>query len=685
VFPLGKDRQKILIVDDSEMNRSILTDILDLEYDIIEAENGLEAVAELQRNQEKISLVLLDVVMPEMDGFGVLRVMNEQHWIENVPVVMISAEKHSSWVDQAYELGVVDFISRPFDAQVVHRRAVNTILLYDKQAKLKEMVAEQIYEKEQSSSLMVDILSHIVEFRNGESGMHVLHVRTLTEMLLRRLIQKTDRYALKQEDIAAIGTASALHDVGKIAIDERILNKPGRLSAEEFSIMKTHTTIGAEMLKSLPYHQEHSIVRLAYQICRWHHERYNGRGYPDGLEGENIPIAAQVVALADVYDALTSERVYKKAFSHEKALEMISCGECGAFSPLMLDCLRDISDQIRKEFQNAGRIQQRELKSVSHAMSQHRELSASHRTLQLLELERMKYNFFAAMSQELQFEYTVLPPMVTLNTWGAERLGMGEVIMDPYHDPKLRDFSAEDWSDFVKNLRCTTPDQPVVTQEMKLRSQGEYRWFRVIARAMWSSDEPPQYTGVIGKVVDVQESKVKMESLQRMASHDSLTDLLNLSSARKRIEEEMDIEPDADYALAVFDLDRFKQANDNYGHSFGNEVLVRVAEKLRQSLRSADIVARYGGDEFLIFLEYRQDLEGIIQRIFNTVSGENYKGFPISVSMGVAQTSVVGHDFNALFHAADMALYAVKNSGRGSFQIYDDSIEELPGQTQMMQ
>jgi len=682
---MAKEKQKILIVDDSEMNRSILTDILDSEYDIIEAENGMQAVAALQQKQEEISLVLLDIVMPEMDGFEVLQVMNEQRWIENVPVIMISAETRSSRVDQAYELGVVDFITRPFDARVVHRRVVNTILLYDKQAKLKELVAEQIYEKEQNSGLMVDILSHIVEFRNGESGLHVLHVRTLTELLLHRLVQKTDQYHLKQKDISAIGTASALHDVGKIAIDERILNKPGRLTSDEFAIMKTHTTIGAEMLKNLPFHQEHPMVQLVYQICRWHHERYDGRGYPDGLVGEEIPIAAQVVALADVYDALTSERVYKKGFSHEKAIQMIVNGECGAFSPLMMECLLDVSDQIEKEFVNGGgqvQAQQRELQSISQAMSQHRELSASHRTLQLLEHERMKYNFFAAMSQEIQFEYTLLPPMVTLNTWGAEKLGVSEVIMDPHHDPKNRCFRAEDWSDFAKNLRCTTPEHPLITQEVKLMFQGEPRWFRVIARAIWSSDEPPQYIGVIGKVVDVQESKVKMESLQRMASHDSLTDLLNLSSARKRIEEQIQAAPDAEYALAVFDLDKFKQANDNFGHSFGNEVLIRVSEKLRQSVRSGDIVARYGGDEFLIFLEYSQDLYSVIDRIFHCLSGEDYKGFLISASMGVAQSSMVGTDFNALFHAADMALYAVKNDGRGMFRIYDESIEDLPGRAE---
>ena len=256
--------------------------------------------------------------------------MNKYRWIEDIPVIMISAERGSSHIERAFELGITDFISRPFDTLIVHRRVVNTILLYAKQKRLAAMVAEQIYENEHRSSLMIDILSHIVEFRNGESGLHVRHVHTLTEIMLKTLIQRTDKYHLTQTDISVISTASALHDIGKIAIPEEILNKPGRFTDEEFAIMKTHSMVGAEMLKDLLIYQDEPLVKAAYEICRWHHERWDGRGYPDGLKGDEIPISAQMVALADVYDALTSERVYKPAFSHEQAVEMILGGQCGA-------------------------------------------------------------------------------------------------------------------------------------------------------------------------------------------------------------------------------------------------------------------------------------------------------------------------------------------------------------------
>ena len=251
-------------------------------------------------------------------------------------------------IRRAYELGVSDYISRPFDSKVVFQRVLNTIKLYAKQRRLISLVTDQIYEKEKNSRLMVGILSQIVEFRNGESGLHVRHINVLTEMLLARLVQKTGKYHLSWSEQYLIALASALHDIGKIGIDEKILNKPGKLTAEEFEIMKSHTLIGASMLESLDAYQDEVLVRIAIQICRWHHERYDGSGYPDGLKGDEIPISAQVVSIADVYDALVSERVYKKAFSHEKAIEMIQSGECGVFNPLLLECLLEIQDKIKE-------------------------------------------------------------------------------------------------------------------------------------------------------------------------------------------------------------------------------------------------------------------------------------------------------------------------------------------------
>ena len=348
-----KLKQQILIVDDSEMNREILKEILKEDYRILEAANGEECLEELERYGTGISLVLLDIVMPEMDGFEVLAAMNQNHWIEDIPVIMISSEDSDSYIRRAYEMGVSDYISRPFDAKIVYQRVLNMIKLYAKQRRLIRMVTDQIYEKERNNRMMIGILSQIVEFRNGESGLHVIHINLITQLLLERLVKKTGKYQLSWEDRFLIATASALHDIGKIGIDERILNKPGKLTKEEFEIMKTHTLIGAHMLDKLDMYKNEKLVKLAYEICRWHHERYDGKGYPDGLSGEEIPISAQVVSLADVYDALVSERVYKKAFTHEKALEMIQNGECGTFNPLLLQCLLEVQDKLKSTMEAA--------------------------------------------------------------------------------------------------------------------------------------------------------------------------------------------------------------------------------------------------------------------------------------------------------------------------------------------
>ncbi len=675
-----KRRQKILIVDDNEMNRSILMDMLGDEYTVIEAVNGLHAVNELQKQASDIDLVMLDLVMPEMDGLEVLAVMNQRRWIESIPVIMISAESTSDRIKKALEMGVTDFIGRPFDDRIVRRRVLNTLLSSAKQAQLESLVAEQMYEKEQNSLLMIDILSHIVEFRNGESGLHVIHVRRLTEVLLERLAVKDPSYDLNRETISLISEASALHDIGKIAIDEKILNKPGRLTDEEFKIMKTHSMVGAQMLGGLAVHQGEPLVKIAYEICRWHHERWDGRGYPDGLRGTEIPIAAQVVAMADVYDALTSERVYKAAFSHEQAIQMITGGECGSFNPQLLECLGEAADTLQELLSGKGeeRKPQFELSSIVEKMSQHTELSASNRTLRLLEHERMKYSFFAAMSKEIQFEYTMSPAMVSLNAWGARSLGLDEIVKEPLSDPRVQVFLDNGLGEKIHAaLYSTTPDSPTVSLEGKMNHGGTMKWYRFVMQSLWSEDEPPKLRGVIGKAVDIHSSRSYLENLERRASLDGLTGLLNLTSAQKQAEARLRDNPAENYALAFFDCDFFKQANNTYGHLFGNNLLIHIAEKLQKTTRVGDIVSRVGGDEYVVFFQYNQELEPIIHRIHSALQGENFDGFTISLSMGVATTEQMGPDFTAMMQAADKALYAVKQAGRGQYKFYDGSETSL--------
>lgn len=522
--------EKILIVDDSEMNREILAEMLGDEYEIIEACDGKEAIAILNKSDIEISLVLLDMVMPEMDGMEVLAIMDKNGWLADIPVIMISAENSDEVIHKAYELGVTDFVRRPFDQLIVQKRCQNTINLYAKQKKLAGLFADQFYEREKDSRLMIDILAHIVEFRNNESGMHVVHVQNYTDILLRELSKITDKYELDSDKIALITKTAALHDVGKICIPDEILNKPGRLTDEEFKIMKSHSAVGSQMLAELPFHKDEPLVKMAYSIARWHHERWDGRGYPDGLVGDDIPIEAQAVALADVYDALTSERCYKKAFSHATALEMITKGECGQFNPLLITCLNSVAEEMRLVKEGgAGSKADYDVREYAMALLKSDTLYSSGRLLHLLEYEKMKNRFFEGITGGCSFEYNTDSKMLTLSENLAKILGVEMSTMDPLHsETYIKMFGQDTLKNLAAKCRALPPENPVTQFDLhvittaKPDSDEAERLFRItepsedvesapadtnhvvyrlVCRAAFTIAEPQRYTGVIGKLV----------------------------------------------------------------------------------------------------------------------------------------------------------------------------------------
>lgn len=502
---------RILIVDDSEMNRDMLSDMLSDDYDIVEAADGEEALSILKERVYDIDLVLLDIIMPAVDGFGVLDVMKRYHWIDNTPVIMISSETSQSYIRKAFELGVTDYIIRPFDSFIIHKRVSNTLMLYRKQKKLLSALEEQVYENEKNNSMMINVLAHIVEFRNGESGMHVHHIKQLTSILLQNLIEKTDKYHLTENDILLISTASSLHDIGKISIDDKILNKPGRLTAEEFEVIKTHSVIGAEMLQDLHNTHNYPLFDKAYEICRWHHERYDGKGYPDGLKGEEIPISAQVTSLADVYDALTSNRCYKKAFSHEKAMEMILDGQCGAFNPVLLQCLKDCEKQILAEFSDSidttqddrlliratEELVENKISSDKIDFSAHLPIAA-----------RDRWNFFSDGSGEIQFEYDAILDVLRLTKYGAKVLGLQELTMHP-RGLKQGYLGAQNIQTILDAMQSEASlEKPVVKIKKHISLNGPRRWYEIRIRTLWSNEENPKYTGILGRIIDINDSEL---------------------------------------------------------------------------------------------------------------------------------------------------------------------------------
>lgn len=506
------DSRSILIVDDSAMNRMLLEDIVGDEYNIIEAEDGLVAIQKLEESADDIMLVLLDINMPNMNGFEVLDVMNQRNWIQDIPVIMISSEDSIESIERTYDLGVTDYITRPFSAPVVLRRVNNAIKLYDKQRRLADMVTSQIYEKQKNTNLLVNILSHIVEFRNGESGLHILHIGTLTDVLLRELAKKTEKYDLTPSRRALITTASALHDIGKIAIDADVLNKPGRLTDEEFEHIKQHTTIGYDMLTDIPIGQGNELVEVARQICRWHHERYDGRGYPDGLEGDDIPISAQVVALADVYDALTSERCYKPAFTHEKALEMIVGGECGTFSPALLECLVEAQDDIQREMAQVSfsdESDEAEFKRLLTEIKDNSDLSVLNNAFDLLEGERQKYDFTWNVSDDLQFDYVRSTNTLNLSPNTAKTLGLPTAIQNPLHSAELAAiFGKDNLRTIFDKMRASQYGDPSIQAQCTYTLDGQEHKGLLTVQVIWSQngEDGPTMRGALAKLLPVKEA-----------------------------------------------------------------------------------------------------------------------------------------------------------------------------------
>ena len=497
-----KSKPTILIADDSVINQRFLADILGEEYEYLYADNGMHAL-ELLGSSTDIDLLLLDINMPQLDGFGVLDVMNRRRWIEEIPVIIISAEDDADLIRRGYDLGAMDFLHRPFNFMVVRRRVSNILMLYARQKRLTQLVEAQVLEREKTNSTMVNILSHVIETRNNESGEHLLHVRTLTELILRQLMTLTDQYPLSEADIAMITTLSALHDIGKISIPTAILNKPGKLTAEEFERMKNHCAIGDALLADVPISQDDPLMRTAHEICRWHHERWDGRGYPDGLRGDEIPISAQVVALADVYDALTSERCYKKAIPHETAIQMIANGECGAFNPLLTDCLRAVADKLvtaMKQPPSKFDFRSEAQRLTTEVLAQE-DLPADDRERRLLMIEQTKTAFFAHQCGGIQFEYDRWLNKVIYTDWYAERGARRRVLyLDDGDDTQL--LQQKDWDALRRRINESTREKPEFEMEALIPVGKTWRWHRLRVQTIWTSKDIA-CSGAVGQFTDI--------------------------------------------------------------------------------------------------------------------------------------------------------------------------------------
>ena len=492
-------KQRILIVDDVKWNRDILKEILGETYNYLEAENGNQAIQMIGENIG-IDLMLLDINMPQMNGFEVLEIMKRSQCAAETPVIMISSEESVDTIRKAYEMGITDYITRPFDSVIVKKRVQNTLELYANQKHLIDVVFTQIYEKEENNNIMIRILSNVLGSRNSESREHILNIKTATEMMLRQLVKTTDAYPLTEADIALITTASSLHDIGKVRIPEEILNKPGRLTDEEFKIMKTHSELGAAIIKDMDFQQDHPLVHTAWEICRWHHERWDGKGYPDGLKGEEIPISAQVVSIVDVYDALTSERCYKKAFDHDTALQMIMDGQCGQFNPILLKCLKELSLQFSKLLskETDDNKYYHEAQRLSNEILSDKSLPNQIYAQSLMKVMQEKIDFFKLNSGRNSIDYNAVSGQLTIINEKQKIIYQRD---DPGFDVfKVFEITEEDVQHILVLLNQTSVQNKEISVQIKAKVENDRQMYKLKLHTLWSPLKKDGYIGIVGYI-----------------------------------------------------------------------------------------------------------------------------------------------------------------------------------------
>lgn len=493
--------KRVLVVDDVELNRFILKGILCADFDVVEADGGKAALEILKKEHSNISIVLLDILMPEMDGFEVLTQMKKHGYLSYIPVIIISTESTAQYVDKAYEMGATDFINKPYNPNVVLHRVLNTIKLFNRQQTLMEIVTDQVYEKHRYADMMINILSTVMEMKNGESGLHILHINTITRILTENLLQLTDKYTFSKSDIQLIAVASSLHDIGKMAIPDEIINKPGKLTKEEFEIMKTHSAQGAKMIEGLTEYKDERLVHFAYEICLYHHERYDGKGYPVGLKGDEIPIWAQIVSVADVFDALISERVYKAAYSPEKALEMIIGGECGIFNPLLIQCLLNSTKQILAALNKVSAAEKWEEKAkiVANDVEIYQLNSFTTKTHELSSINSAKFKFIANNADGMIFEYSFVDSEMIISA--NPSLGIEEdIVFDPLdREQASKYFYMPAYDKAVEYLHAATPDNAEIKFEYKRADEGKLTVYNVHMLCVYG-DDSANCLSVIGKI-----------------------------------------------------------------------------------------------------------------------------------------------------------------------------------------
>lgn len=692
-------KNKILIVDDIELNRAILCELFASDYQILEAENGEQAIEVMEQHQAEVAVVLMDIVMPVMDGLKAIEIMNQKHLLDRVPTFLITADSSNESVSKGFSLGVADVILKPFNLANICQRVNNMIELYEYRYKLEDLVSEQTKEIEESNAKlrdfnvsMVDTLGAIIEFRDRDSGEHVRRIRLLTKVIASELGRQYEEFKMSEADIEDMSMAAVLHDIGKIAIPDYILNKPGKLSLDECAIMKEHNLYGCNILESIASLKVDSKkYKFYYDSCRSHHEKWDGSGYPDGLIGNEIPLCAQIVALADCYDALTSQRCYKDAYTHEKAVEMIINGECGLLNPKLVKCFEILAPSLQELLKSEKSVKQ----LTSHYITAPKlpkkqlvdsELEMQNRVASLLEFENRKRHLLFAMSEDIFFDYDIARDVISFSENYAKVFGDAVVIGDArnYLAQKTH-ISSIDYDALFKAKQELTAIEPSCMREIVIIDKnGKDCWYRLYLHSVWDLDDSTKLLSLVGRLISVSDMTREISLWKKQAETDSLTKLGNRAYGERRVQEMLYDENVVNAIVMMIDIDNFKLINDRYGHLVGDEVLSDIGKELNRQFRLNDIVCRIGGDEFLVIMSNVKSEKLLmikasdLNESLKQISLKHEINVPISLSVGAVFYPEDGTDRDKLFDKVDKALYEAKKLGKNRCVVYHKKLESAP-------
>lgn len=678
---MGTELPALLIVDDIAHNRAILREIFRDQFAALEAENAPDALKLIEKNRAHIALILIALDLPGVDGFQLLREMHAHGFLPGMPVLMIASGISPEKAAAAIRLGVSDFVEQPFNAEIVRRRAQRLVDSERHRASVEDLVESRTQEIRRANRYAIEALSTIVEFRSGETAQHTRRISMVTRLLCQALAQHYMEFGLTETVIDDIVCASALHDVGMIAVPESILSKPGRLSNEEFEIMKRHTIYGEQVIERISATGGERFFAYCRDICLCHHERWDGNGYPRGIAGDAIPLWAQIVALADVYEALTSERVYKPPFTHDQALEMIRDGDCGAFNPILLSTLDLIKDRVRSaitELAYDGDFMPGEpsYDSLEHLPS---------RTLKLLEHEREQYKTYASLSGEVLIDYDRENDTLSFSGRFSDHFDGETTIRNAMSSGGAlnRYLYPGDRETLDAAITNASRANPTLKMDVRLLTKrGWYEWYEAVIRTLWTGEGDGTFVRALGKLTNIDQAVRETCRLREQATRDILTGLLNRVETERCIKQRLLESEDVGSALLYIDIDDFKEFNDTRGHGFGDDILRKMGQVIRANIRETDIAGRIGGDEFIVYLDRVRSEEAIIGNVERLISVIR-QGFsirsenaPVSVSVGIARFPLDGSRYEALLEKADQAMYAAKYGGKGSYAFFSPSLTE---------